>query len=111
MSDDPYRFCVFCGADCKPNGIDEDPNAEHAADCPTSTGVYPIREQDFGPKCCHCGKGAFAGPVCMDCKEPLEMGDFYMHREIEAGDSILPGVAGAAVYEVICIGCKAKDAL
>lgn len=109
---DPYRFCGYCRADCKPNGIDEDPDVEHAIDCPSNTGVYPVTEQDFGPKCHHCGKGAFAGPVCMDCKQPLELGDHYMHREIVAADpDAAHPWAGAPVYEVICVGCKAKEAL
>jgi hypothetical protein len=102
--EDPYRFCVFCNADCY-----ED-DAEHAADCPSVTGVFPVREQDFGPTCVHCGKGAFGGMRCSDCGAALRLGDHYMHREVEPGDPSVPGIAGASVQMVICVGCAAKDA-
>lgn len=104
--DDPYRFCVYCEADCK---VDE---PEHAADCPSSTGVFPVREQDFGPKCAHCGERAFGASMrCGDCGAELKVGDFYMHRELDPGDPLDPGMGGAAIYEVICVGCAASEAL
>lgn len=100
-----YRYCVFCGADCH-----EDEPA-HRDDCPSVTGVWPVREEDFGPKCVHCGQGAFGGMRCMDCGSDLKMGDHYMHRETDPGDPHDPGLGGASISEVICIGCKAKDEL
>ena len=103
---DPYRFCVFCEADCY---VDE---PAHAADCPSTTGVYPVREEDFGPKCAHCGERAFGdGMRCCDCGADLKLGDHYMHRELEPGDASIPGIGGAAIREVICVGCAAKEAL
>lgn len=103
--DERYRYCVFCGVDCH----DDEP--VHKADCPSVTGVYPVREQDFGPKCFHCGKGAFGGMRCMDCGAELKLGDHYMHRLVEEGDPLLPGAEGAEINEVICVGCKAKEEL
>lgn len=103
--DDLYRWCVHCGADCY---ADE---PEHAADCPMVTGVYPVREEHFGPKCVHCGKGALGGMCCIDCGAELKGGDHYMHREVDPGDPLLPGIEGASVREVICVGCAAREAL
>jgi hypothetical protein len=94
---EPFRWCVFCDADCD---VDE---ADHADDCPSSTGIYPV-EVHKHCETCSCDGTTF----CCDCGAELRVGDFYMHREIEA-EGPLPGLAGAAVYEVICIGCKAKD--
>ena len=105
MSDDPFRYCVFCNADCY---VDE---AEHADDCPSVTRVWPVREEDMGPKCSHCGERAFGPMHCMDCGASLNVGDHYMHREVDPGDPLLPGIEGAPVYEVICVGCAAKEAL
>jgi len=76
-----------------------------------STGVFPVREEHFGPKCVHCGKGAFGGMRCTECKALLEMGDHYMHQEIDPGDPLLPGIEGASISRVVCIGCAAKEAL
>jgi hypothetical protein len=105
VSGDLYRFCVFCGADCHADEPD------HAAECPSTTGVFPVREEDFGPKCVHCGKGAFGPMHCMDCGSELGLGDHYMHREIDPGDPLLGGAAGASISEIICVGCAAKEAL
>jgi hypothetical protein len=51
--DDPeweakYRWCVYCKADC---WVDD---PEHTTECPTSTGVFPIREGDKDMLCCRC---------------------------------------------------------
>ena len=101
MSDeDPFRYCVYCEADCY-----ED-ETQHAEDCPTNTGVFPVRRQDLAPHCPECGWNA--GMLCMDCEQPLEIGDFYMHREVVAGDG--ESMATAPVYEVICVGCMAQEA-
>lgn len=110
--EDPYRFCVYCRADFKPDDV-EIPGfqPEHASDCPFVTGVYPVLERDLGPKCVHCGRGAFGGMQCMDCDQPLELGDHYMYRTVDEGDPSLPPMEGAPVYEVICVGCAAKEAL
>ena len=101
---DPFRFCVYCAADCYADEPD------HAPTCPSVTGVYPVRPEDLGPKCNHCGERAL-GMTCMDCGDELKVGDHYMHRVVEEGDPLLPGIEGAEVREVICVGCKAKEAL
>jgi hypothetical protein len=97
---EPFRWCVYCDADC------ETDEPEHGPSCPSSTGIYPV-EVHKHCETCSCD-GSF---LCSSCDTELQVGDFYMHREIEPGDPLLPGAAGAAVYEVICMGCKAHDEL
>ncbi|MDQ8043860.1 MAG: hypothetical protein REI11_04605 [Patulibacter sp.] len=105
---EPFRWCVYCGADCQPDagGAVE----RHAADCPSNTGVFDVRPSDLGPECPHCGErpGGFA---CTRCAVPLGIGDRYMRAELEPADPSLPGVAGASISEVVCIGCATHDAL
>jgi predicted RNA-binding Zn-ribbon protein involved in translation (DUF1610 family) len=101
--DDPFRYCIYCDADCY---ADE---PEHADDCPSGTGVYPVTEQLLKPICPHCGESLYGLPRCMDCGEPFKLGDRYMYRVVEAGDPLLPGIEGAEVREVICIGCAAWE--
>jgi hypothetical protein len=93
---------VFCDADCD---VDE---PEHADDCPSTTGVFPVREQDLD-RCGNCGHPRH-GFCCVDCGAELRVGDHYMHRQVEDADPLLPGLEGVAVYEVICIGCAAGEA-
>lgn len=103
MTDDPFRWCIYCHTDCR---VDE---PEHADDCPSVTNVWPVRKQDLQPECSACGH--LEGMLCGDCHQPFEVGDFYMHREM-AGPSIDFGfgpLAEARVYEIICIGCAAHD--
>lgn len=104
VNDDPYRFCIYCEADC----YEDEP--EHAADCPSTTGVYPVRLEDLGPPCPHCGEPTL-GFGCVDCGAQLQPGDHYMHRILTEGDSSLPDMEGASLSEVICVGCAAKEAL
>jgi hypothetical protein len=98
---EPFRWCVFCDADCH----EDDP--EHADDCPSITGIFPVRLHK------HCDSCTCNGTIrCMDCGAELKVGDFYMHREIEGTDFMaVSPFAGAAVSEVICMGCKAHDEL
>lgn len=98
---EPFRWCIFCDADCDFGEL-----VEHAPECPSSTGIYPVRVHK------HCETCSCDGAIqCMDCGAELVVGDFYMHRTIVDADPLLPGAAGASVREVICIGCKAKDEL
>lgn len=103
--DDPFRWCVYCDADCR---VDE---PDHADDCPFSTGVFPITERDVCDNPCpHCSCGG--GMTCMDCGEPFKLGDFYTHRVVTDGDRIgriIPSelIEDAPVGEVICLGCAA----
>lgn len=95
---DAYRYCVHCGADCHADEPD------HAADCPFLTGVWPVRVEKHCESC-SCDPAI----LCCDCGARLGVGDFYMLREVEAGDPFRGGFEHAAVSEVICIGCKAHD--
>lgn len=103
-SEDPFRYCVYCRADC----YEDEP--EHADDCPSSTGVYPVDGHFLKPFCPHCGESMHGPPRCMDCDEVIPVGSHYVHRELDPGDPLLPGMAGAAVYTLLCLGCAAKEA-
>jgi predicted RNA-binding Zn-ribbon protein involved in translation (DUF1610 family) len=100
---DPFRYCVYCNADC---AVDE---SQHSGDCPTVTGLWPVRKEDLGLECPRCGYQH--GMRCMDCEAEFKIGDFYIHRELDPGDPHLPGVEGAAIHEIICVGCGAKEAV
>lgn len=102
---EPFRWCVYCDADC------DLPEPPHEDDCPQVTGIYPVRDEDCGPPCAHCGKRSFDVPTCSTCGTALEVGDRYMLRELDPGDPLLPGVEGASVSELICVGCAASDAI
>lgn len=94
MTSDPdFDTCVFCGAPGCATGT-----AEHAEDCPSETGLYPVTERDLRPICPHCGKSMDGPPGCCQCHTVLNIGDYYVHREIHEG-----------VYEVLCVGCAAPQ--
>jgi hypothetical protein len=103
MSHDPLRFCVYCEADC---GVE---TPQHNVGCPTTTGVFPIREKDLDP-CENCGHYRH-GMRCMDCDADLDVDDHYMLRGIAPGDPLLPGIQGAPIFAVICVGCAASAAV
>lgn len=86
------RWCVYCRADC---WVDE---PEHALDCPSSTGVYPVRAEDV--KYCD---GAM---LCGQCSAELAVGDTYHHSLLSDEDE-----SGPPVYLVVCAGCAAHEAL
>jgi hypothetical protein len=93
--DDPeweakYRWCVYCKADC---WVDD---PEHTTECPTSTGVFPIREGDKDMLCCRC-------------KAPLS--DSYMHIDMETGEVGPTNSRAVPVLEVVCIACAGRQAL
>lgn len=94
MTDDPFRYCVHCGADC----YEDDP--EHAADCPQSTGVYEVQLEANNKPCECCGYYDDPPMLCSECEEPLYLGDHYTHRQIESD-----------IYEPICLSCAAHEAL
>lgn len=98
---EPFRWCVFCDADCE---VDE---PDHADDCPSTTGVYPVREQDV--LCPGC-KQTHMGMRCVECEAEFEVGDHYTHRHVGDG-TMAPGLPEAPIYEVICIGCAANEAM
>ncbi len=100
---DLYRFCVFCEADC----YEEDP--EHADDCPSTTGVFPVAKRDLVSINAE-GELEHSGMRCMDCEDSFAAGDHYAHRHVGRG-ALAPGMAEADVYEVICLGCAALAAV
>jgi len=87
--DPAYRWCVYCGADCWP-----EPEAQrHHRDCPTRTGLYPVRAAEIGPygfRCCRC-------PVV------LAVGDCYVLIDAATARP----AAGPELGEAVCIGCGA----
>lgn len=93
-----YRWCVYCKADC---WVDE---PEHSAGCPSSTGVYEVRYERCHPPCEHCGKRPDPAIRCSECECLLALGDKYTHRQLD-------DIAGVPVYEPICLGCAAREAL
>jgi len=100
---DPYRFCIYCEADC----YEEDP--EHGDDCPSTTGVFPVTKRMLVSINAE-GELEHSGMRCMDCADPLAVGDHYAHRHVVPG--WLPGMmAEADVCEVICLGCAALAAV
>lgn len=103
---EPFRWCVYCDADCD---VDE---PEHAAACPSTTGVYPVeREGPDKRPCEHCGKLPNVGFRCSDCDCLLGLGDHYTHRRIGDMSSPLTGGVEYPCYELICLGCAAQEAL
>ena len=84
---DPFRYCIHCQADCYADEV------EHTAECPFTTGVFPITERDLTPP-------TWAPPACCRCDHEFVLGDSYHHIEVE--DS---------VYEMVCAGCAAHAAL
>lgn len=108
---DPFRYCVHCAADCY---ADE---PEHAADCPSSTGIYPFTEKDMECPYCKRELGEEHRMVCGECEQPFQVGDHYTHRwldeETPAGSPprAAQGMADAPIGEVICLGCAAKEEL
>lgn len=97
---DMFRFCVYCDADCYDEDGDALPKDEvdHRPDCPTVTGLYPVRPEDHGPEvtCPKCGHQFREYSVtCMDCGTELEEGDSYAHRRISAD-----------VVELVCVPCS-----
>jgi hypothetical protein len=104
--DDSFRYCIYCAADCYGD------EAQHAAVCPSTTGVYPVDEHALKPFCPHCGESMFGPPCCMDCGDVIPVGSHYYHREVDPSDPDESNpMVGAPVYEVICLGCAAKGAI
>lgn len=77
----PYRYCVYCHADCWPAPVDQ----RHAETCPTVTGVYPAT----GESCCACGR-----PV----------GDAYGLVDDATGCPVTCAAEGSTSW-VVCLGC------
>lgn len=91
--------CIFCGAwGC------ETETAEHAKDCPFSTGLWPVtgdpNEEPGGIHCC-------------ECHEEIAPGDCYVHTRTEdsaLGRGHYMGVRVQGVVHLDCLGCGAEAA-
>jgi hypothetical protein len=101
-----YVHCVHCGVDCT------DPEPEHGPSCPSSTGVFEVRYEAMHQPCEHCGKRPDPSIRCSECGCLLKLGDHYTHRRL--GRAGIPGPfedGEIPVYEPICLGCAAMEAL
>lgn len=97
--------CVYCNQDVMPPI-----SADHADDCPSNTGIFPVLERDVKCKC-PCGQVSHEGGLmCGICQAELKVGDSYAHQAISPGDPHLGRIAGAAVGLIVCLFCAATDA-
>jgi hypothetical protein len=86
--------CIYCGAPWPyPEPI------EHATNCPSITGLFPVLDSDLGHKVeCECGRvnrwpGGFG---CVACGHQFAIGEFYVHRSISDNLSA-----------IVCLSCEA----
>lgn len=94
MGDPATAPCVYCGRDVMPPT-----SASHADDCPSNTGLYPVRLEDVQKRCL-CGEHVCdIGLRCGECSGELKVGDHYAHLPI-------PG-HGAWIGEIVCLMCAA----
>ena len=116
MSDD-FRWCVHCGADCE---LDADLQ-EHAADCPFSTGVWPMQaepelevarwlrwesEIELPDEIrAHVETILKREPLCGECREPINVGQSYCLRDSDTGYIERRPYVGM----VVCIGCASVE--
>jgi hypothetical protein len=91
--DEKYRWCIYCQADCWP----EPENQQHAADCPRTTGLFPVTQDmvDNRVECCYGDNG---------CGHVFQLGEFYMDTEVETNGP-------DTVVTVACIGCALRESL
>lgn len=94
---EPFRWCIYCDADCEAS------SPEHAEDCPLTTGLFPVTEQDMTPRCPQCGYTA--GMACAACLRRLALGDSYVLRDVSDGQVRVP--TDGSVNEPVCVGCGA----
>lgn len=92
-SDSDFDTCVECGVSGCLEGT-----AEHRPDCPSVTGVHPVRLKDLWP----------GGPMaCLRCGDTLWPGDSYtliIVGQAEVMGNVVP------MGEVACLGCAALAA-
>lgn len=85
---DPFRWCIYCGSDC------EEGETDHAPDCPSNTGLYPVSAQDLGMR---GPRDPYAhGLCCAECGSELRVGDYRTHQRTERDD----------VFVTVCVGCQ-----
>ena len=85
-----FDQCVYCGA---PGCADD--TAEHALDCPSCTGIFPVEHDMLG-----------YGARCGSCGHEFDQSENYMLRELAHDTDDHP-----LVWEVVCVGCAAHDSL
>lgn len=95
--EDPFRWCVYCGADCYPDADEQ----WHDEDCPSITGRYPIDHPNEKPEPPH---------ACCRCEKEFERGKGQHYRLILAPgeDPDAPDGTGfhdAKTYLVVCEDC------
>lgn len=89
--EEPWRWCVYCDADCE---VDE---PEHATDCPSETGLYPVEQRDVPAGACEkCGHYNQVGMLCAECNCELKVGEFYALQSTDDDD----------IRVVVCVGCQ-----
>lgn len=86
--DEKYRWCIYCEADCWP----EPENRKHAQDCPSTTNLWPVTQDDINMQMC-----------CSQCPYEFNLGDFTMCVDFHTGEL----TTTAIVSSVVCIGCGA----
>lgn len=100
--EDQFRWCVHCGADCYGD------ETAHADDCPSVTNVWPVTEQNLGIR---GPDDPYAhGMLCTDCEAEFKLGDHYTHRLVGEG-AMAPGMPECPIYEIVCLGCAAQEAV
>lgn len=101
---DRYRWCIFCKADCWLDEADQ----VHAAECPMSTGVWPITEREVRTHMCPACTCEDGGMACDDCHRAFVVGDGYMVVDYHSDVVWEPTVGDRPWWGVvICTGCAA----
>lgn len=90
MSENEFRYCIWCGVDCY-----IEPEPDHKPTCPQSTGLYPVTARDLEPD----------GMVCLDCEVPFAVGDIYTLRSFGVTPSGIPS------FQVMCPACEPREAV
>lgn len=87
-----YDVCIYCSA----TGC-EDGTAQHARNCPVSTGLYPIDDSDVR-----------MGTCCTRCGDEFKVNDFYALAtgEERHRDTIPLETGQMDVFLVVCLSCK-----
>lgn len=95
MSEDAdLDVCVYCGTSGCLDGT-----AEHATDCPFSTGVYIVNEADLTACGCLCSKCAVQ-MACGICSIEINLGEAYTtipDVDIDISDE--------PIALLVCLGC------
>lgn len=113
MSDDPVTFapariqfymdadgngpCIHCGTDCSVPAADR----RHADDCPFTTGIWLLEEEDATTKCACDECENMIGICCARCEQPINAGDLYRLVDFRTGLLAISPEDGM----MICMAC------